>query len=72
MGKPATITFFATHNFNPISNLLKLCGSCSGVVQCMAEKRAVITLQTRTLSVAVNLAYLESPGGGGATLGILW
>ena len=40
-----TITFFVTHNSNPIFNLLKLSGSCSGVVQCMAEKRAVITLQ---------------------------
>ena len=36
-----TITFFATHNYNPIFNLLKLCGSCSGHVQCIAGKCAV-------------------------------
>ena len=38
-----TLTFFATNNYNPIFNLLKLCGTCSGVVQCMciAEKRVI-------------------------------
>ena len=25
-----TITFFATHNYNPVFELLKRCGSCSG------------------------------------------
>ena len=39
------ITFFTTLNFHLIFNLLKLCGSCSGVVQYMAQKREVITLQ---------------------------
>ena len=28
-----TITFFATNNYNPIFNPLKLCGSCSGIQQ---------------------------------------
>ena len=36
-----TITFFATHNYSTILNLLKLYGSCSGHVQCIAEKCAV-------------------------------
>ena len=36
-----TITFFATHNYNPIFELLKLCGSCSVHVQGIAEKCAV-------------------------------
>ena len=36
-----TITFFATRNYNTILNLLKLYGSCSGHVQCIAEKCAV-------------------------------
>ena len=27
------ITFFATNNYNPIFNPLKLCGSCSGIQQ---------------------------------------
>ena len=35
------ITFYTTNNYNPIFNLLKRCGSCSGVVQCIAKKRAV-------------------------------
>ena len=37
-----TITFFATNNYNSIFNVHKLCGTCSGVVQCIhAEKRAI-------------------------------
>ena len=36
-----TITFFATHNYNPIFELPKLCGSCSVHVQGIAEKCAV-------------------------------
>ena len=37
-----TITFFATKNYNSIFNVHKLCGTCSGVVQCIhAEKRAI-------------------------------
>ena len=28
-----TITFFATNDYNPIFNPLKLCGSCSGIQQ---------------------------------------
>ena len=40
-----TITFFTSLKFNPIFNLLKLYGSCSGVAQYMAEKREKNALQ---------------------------
>ena len=37
-----TITFsLLLHNYNPIFNLHKLCGTCSGVGQCIAEKRGI-------------------------------
>ena len=36
-----TITLFATINYNPIFNLLKLCGTCSSLVQCIALLRNV-------------------------------
>ena len=29
------------NNYNPIFNLYKLCGTCSGVGQCIAEKRGI-------------------------------
>ena len=37
-----TITFsLLLNNYNPIFNLHKLCGTCSGVGQCIAEKRGI-------------------------------
>ena len=41
MGKQ-TITFsLLLNNYNPIFNLRKLCGTCSGIAQCIAEKRGI-------------------------------
>ena len=52
-----TITFFATNNYNSIFNVHKLCGTCSGVVQCIhAEKRAI---------------DLQKGGGGGSLCQVL-
>ena len=37
-----TITFsLLLNNYDPIFNLHKLCGTCSGVGQCIAEKRGI-------------------------------